>query len=466
MLNSANQSSSLLQRIAICGIAIYFFLAVIPTIKGQEPQQLPSFKKATQAIQNSTVTLRIDLKAESLSKTESEKEPDSEEQDSENADEIAVFSGFYVGSGKLVTPLFLHPTKDIRITLPGGNQCLGKTLVMDEYAGLCLLSINDRTLTALEVADAEPEVGSFVLSGSGWGVYKPLVSFGIVSGHGHQLPNAHLPPLMACDVRTTRTSKGAPVINHKGELLGIVIAMTNNEDGRWTYAIPGKHIGRLQRAYRENFIDPKTGKEKEDVGVVVLPRRRPTVGMHLRDVKGKIVVVRIDDDGPAYKAGIRMGDRISKVEGFEIRSVYQVVRPVLSRQPGDEMEFTVNRENQDPKQMKVLLGGESTFKPSALADISKYVVPQIVLKKQKFETLPPRFPEQLVNTDGKEKSETELSEKELLSRAIEAYQAAIAFQQRRLMETEKKLMEAEKERVLRDQEIRDLQLKIKDLENK
>ncbi len=212
---------------------------------------------------------------------------------------------------------------------------------MDEFSGLSLLSIDDRTLSGLKIADDVPVVGSHVLTGAGWGVYAPLVSAGIVSGVGHHLPNSDLPPLLVCDVRTSRTSKGAPIVNPAGQLLGIVIAMTSDEDGRWTYAVPASHVQRLLRSYRENFIDGETGQEKAGLGVVVLPRRRPQVGMHLSDIDGRITVVRVAENGPAFRAGLRQNDTILEVDGIEIRSVYQAIRPTLFMQPGDELKFKI-----------------------------------------------------------------------------------------------------------------------------
>lgn len=452
-----------------CVFAVACFVAAVAPAQFCHAQQsrdaLPSFERATKRIQSATVTLRIT--SESPIESPLDNQPDAvakgDDADGSNVaqtkkaieKEVAVFSGVYIGDGKLVTPLFLHPTTGIRITLAGGEQCNGKTLLMDEYSGLSLLSIDDRTLTGLEIADDVPAVGSHVLTGAGWGVYAPLVSAGIVSGIGHHLPNSDLPPLLVCDVRTSRTSKGAPIVSTSGQLLGIVIAMTSDEDGRWTYAIPANHIQRLQRSYRENFIDAETGKEKAGVGVVVLPRRRPQVGMHLSDLDGRITVVRVEENGPAFRAGLRKNDEIVEVDGIEIRSVYQAIRPTLFKQPGDEMKFTIQNQAGETVEKTVVLGGESTFKPAALADIGDYIVPQIVFKSSAQKTFGLTLPDPSVAmNEGKSATQSQV---ELLQKAVEAYQSAIDFQQRQLLDSKKQTF-------FDEQRIRDLEQKIGELE--
>ena len=432
----------------------------------QSLDALPSFERATKQIQAATVTLRITSESPIESPQDDLAGPATDGDDAIGPralkpqpaieKEVAVFSGVYIGDGKLVTPLFLQPTTGIRITLAGGEQCNGKTLLMDEYSGLSLLSIDDRSLTGLEIASEVPAVGSPVLTGAGWGVYAPLVSAGIVSGIGHHLPNSDLPPLLVCDVRTSRTSKGAPIVNKAGQLAGIVIAITSDEDGRWAYAVPANHIQRLQRSYRENFIDAETGKEKEGVGVVVLPRRRPQVGMHLSDIDRRITVVRVEENGPAFRAGLRKNDEIVEVDGIEIRSVYQAIRSTLFKQPGDEMNFTIRNQAGELLEKTVVLGGESTFKPAALADIGNYIVPQIVFKSSAQKTFGLTLPDPSVAmTEGKSATQSQM---ELLQKAVEAYQSAIEFQQRELLDSKKQTF-------FDEQRIRELEQKIGELES-
>jgi membrane-associated protease RseP (regulator of RpoE activity) len=147
-------------------------------------------------------------------------------------------------------------------------------------------------------------------------------------------------------LRTTETSSGAPLVNESGELVGVIIAAgASNQMANWAYAVPVQYVNRLVKAHKPDDL-------------VVLERRRPTVGLTMRqgDTEGTVEVEHVTPEGPAEQAGIKKGDRIVEAEGRKIRSAYQAVDLILSRQPGDEVDFLVEQNGQE-KDVKVQLGG-------------------------------------------------------------------------------------------------------------
>lgn len=254
------------------------------------------------------------------------------------ADEgVDVCSGVSLGSGLIVT--FHRATSEdrVRVTFPGGEQSLAQTAVVDEYSSLVLLELDRKTMPKLELADAPPKIGAAVVTAAGAGIEKPVVSLGILGGVDRALPGAGLPPLLQCDVRTTESSSGAPVVDAQGKLVGVIAtASTTGASGGWTYAIPTSHIRRLLRARVPGQF-------------TMLRRLRPAIGLTMGPgaEEGTVQVERVDAGGPAEKAGIKAGDLICETDGRKVRSAYQAVDLILKKQPGDEIELIVRHDGED-----------------------------------------------------------------------------------------------------------------------
>ncbi len=312
-----------------------------------------SFEKASGELQAATVTVRVMPQAGDDGAAADEIVADEEAP----ARRVTVCSGASLGKGLVVTYAEISANDDVRITIPGGVQAKAKLKVLDHVSGLTLLETDKQDMPSLAIAKDTPNVGGWVLAGAGWGSEKPVVSFGILAGANRALRGTTFPPLLQCDLRTADTSNGAPLVNQQGELIGVVVATgaVGNEN-RWTYAVPVKHVQRLIRARQPNQM-------------IEIKPRRPIVGLKLMpsSVRGVVVVQRVDKGGPAEKAGIRAGDHVIAAEGVEIRSVYEVIRPLLSKQPGETMQFTL-QQGDKRRSLEVVLGGGTVIQPKPRID--------------------------------------------------------------------------------------------------
>ena len=186
-----------------------------------------------------------------------------------------------------------------------------------------------------------------MLAGAGWGSEKPVVSFGILAATQRSIRGATFPPLLQCDLRTADTSNGAPLVNQNGELIGVIVATeAAKAENRWTYAVPASHVKRLVAARHPDKM-------------IRLLRQRPVVGLKLipGDVPGTVLVQRVEKGGPAEAAGIQVGDQVVSADGTKIRSVYEVIRPLLAKQPGETMQFVIQQSAGERKVSVVLDGG-------------------------------------------------------------------------------------------------------------
>lgn len=393
----------------------------------------PALDEAAGKLRAATVTVRVRNPRpprDSLGQSEADKT--STETAAKSS--VTVCSGVAVSNNLVVTPIYAASDSEIRVTMVEGEQIAARLRALDEYTGLALIEADQQSFSAIESVDSQPDVGSWVLSAAAWGTEQPSVSFGIVSAVDRTLAGAAYPPLLQCDLRTAETSSGAGVVDGRGRLLGIVVAADQQPGSRgWTYAVPARHVQRLIRAVKEGASDES---------VIILKRRRPTVGMVLDGGPEGIVVSRVHKDSPAERAGIQVGDKVLAADGVKIRSVYQAVRPMLYKQPGDKMEFVIDQQG-DVRVVEVVLGGGVELPSAPFANLGQYVRPKLDVEKvgegvyasrNGRNTLREVFaPTGLPDAKPPEELAVTSAEKiQLLEKALERYRGAIKYLQDRL----------------------------------
>jgi len=429
---------------AICAVMIVCLgpIAFGPT--AALGQTLPSFEKAAEKAQAATVTVRIGSTEATNDVVSDDRDgtDDSVTSEQQPLPQITVFSGVSLGDGLLVTPLFAGKDARLRVTIAGGEQAKAKLLVLDQFCGLALLEMDRSDVPKIELAEELPRVGSWVISAAAWGVEKPIVSFGMVSGVERTLPAGNFPPVLQCNLTTVESSSGAGVVNQEGKLVGVIVAADPPSRQRgWAYAVPVKHVQRLIRA-REgklpNGRQPKpAGDRTENGSVIVLQSRRPHVGMVLDGNADEITVARVKKGGPAERAGIKTGDKIFAVDGIKIRSVYQATRPILTKQPGDQVRFLVQQENAT-RNIDVTLGG-GVVVPGA--QVGKLIEPKVVVESIADFKVPATLAPSSQTDSNVAVPLSKLPPGDLLKLAVDRYQTVIEVQQGQLRKQDRELYE-------------------------
>jgi S1-C subfamily serine protease len=430
------------------GVFLTVLLSLFASASAQELNTpFVSWEKPTQRLQNATVTVRIlcQLEKPAAEKAESAN-PTAEKQAADKSKDLTpstviVCSGLCVARNKFVTAVQVGTDSQIRFTFPGGSQGDARLRVIDEFSGLAIMESKSEAATPIELAAAPAAAGSWVMTGSAWGVEKPIVSLGIVGAVDRTLTGGSYPPLLQCDVRTTDTSCGAGVVNSQGKLVGVVIGTDKPEAQRgWAYAVPVTHVQRLLRV--ADGAKETAGKD-EDKSVIVLKRRRPVVGMSLdSEADGSIVVRRVVPGGPAAKAGIQVGDHVTAAGGIQIRSVYQATVPTLHKQPGDTLSFTIERAGK-PQDILVTLGGGVELPSLPDNQLSEILQPKVQMRRdpkggyiredEKSESPLAEIGRFKATGDNADKQAAEKIA--LLEKAMDRYQKVIQLQQQQLQES-------------------------------
>ena len=428
-----------------------------------------SLQAAAEVLGRSTVTVRVrnpDLD-ESLPQAAADsailhEESQEEAENPPSTERVMVCSGIAVSPRFLISPIYAGSDSEIRITLVGGDSSTVRLRALDGYSGLALLESEEAMLSPIRLAEAVPAVGNWILSAAAWGAEQPAVSFGILGASERTLADSHYPPMLQCDLRTAETSSGAGVVDREGRLIGIVVAEDRGANRRgWTYAVPVNHVRRLLNLVRA---------QQDHRGVLIVKRRRPTVGMVLDSTDAGVVVVRVHAGSPADKAGIAVGDCVRACDGVQIRSVYQAVRPILFKQPGDRVRFRLERDG-DVRELEVVLAGGVELPSASLATLGQWLQPKLRIESMgegryaahSEHAAAREFlgPDASTAADEHGPRPATATEKiQLMQEAAERYQRAIVFLQSRLEDEQQQ--RARTESLIQDlhQQIRTLQSRL------
>ena len=128
---------------------------------------------------------------------------------------------------------------------------------------------------------------------------------------------------------------GAPLFNHRGELLGIgslLVADALGESPR----VPGNMFVPVDLLKPILAEMQTTGTSKQS--------RRPWLGLTSAEHSGRVQVVRVTKDSPAQTGGIEPGDVILAVDGTQVATLEQFYKRIWAHpNPDDEIKLTVQQ---------------------------------------------------------------------------------------------------------------------------
>lgn len=228
---------------------------------------------------------------------------------------------------------------EVLVTLTDKREFKAKIIGADKRTDVAVVKIDATGLPAVRVGDVSRlKVGEWVMAiGSPFGLDN-TVTAGIVSAKGRD--TGDYLPFIQTDVAINPGNSGGPLINMRGEVIGINSQIYSRSGGFMgiSFAIPIDEAsrvaeqlrvsGRVQRGRIGVQIDQVTRDVAESIGL-----GRPQ-GALVRSVEG---------GSPADKAGIEAGDIITKFNGQAIERASDLPRLVGSTKPGSRVNLTVFR---------------------------------------------------------------------------------------------------------------------------
>ena len=255
----------------------------------------------------------------------------------------------------------------VTVVLPNGDTYENVQVVgSDPLNDVAFLKIKDvKDLPAVVFGDSKTvRIGQSVVAiGNALGQYQNTVTSGIISGTGRPVTASSegaagstetLTDLIQTDAAINPGNSGGPLLNFKGQVIGINTAVASDAQGIG-FSIPIgatkgllNHLvktGKIERAYLGVQYVSITPEVKEQYKLPV------NKGDYITATKGNSVQL----GGPADKAGIKDGDIIVAVNGYEVGKVASVASLISENEPGDTVEVTVLRDSKE-RTFKVTLG--------------------------------------------------------------------------------------------------------------
>lgn len=249
---------------------------------------------------------------------------------------VAVEVGPASGSGVVVSTDGLVLTaghvcgragRDVRFTFPDGKTVLGKTVGLDRDSDTGLMRITDpgswphAAMGELEQAG----LGDWVLALGHPGGFD--VKRSLVVRLGRIIRMA--PEALQTDCTISPGDSGGPLFDMSGRVIGIHSAISRSVAENF-------HVPVTQ------FYDAWDQLVKGENGIKLAERPSAYLGAYVTDDAGCRVIL-VDENSPAFKAGLQVGDLVLKVDEREIKAAASFRRWVAEAAAGETLNLEVKR---------------------------------------------------------------------------------------------------------------------------
>jgi len=206
----------------------------------------------------------------------------------------------------------------------------------DPANDLALIKIEGGPFPHVEIAEVDDlMIGETVIAmGNPIGLGH-TVTTGVLSAKGRSLTvseTVRLDDLLQTDASINPGNSGGPLLDINGRLIGVNTAIVRYLRGTPIEGIGFSLAATKVRAVLDQLVDPA------EIGDV-------TLGFVTRRGTGTkaVVVESVDREGPAGKAGLRVGDRIETLDGEPVRGLFDFRKRILDREAGDTLALVVRR---------------------------------------------------------------------------------------------------------------------------
>ena len=260
-----------------------------------------------------------------------------------------------------------EPSK-IRVFLRDGRSILPAKVWTDNKADVAVLKLGRDDLAAARLGNSdEAEIGTWVMAlGSPFGL-RHSVSQGIISARGRQmdeLADVINQDFIQTDAAINPGNSGGPLVNMKGEVVGINNSIASNGGGnegvgfsipinlaRWIMNELIVH-GRVSRGALGVDLDHDFSQEK----AVTLGMERPRGAW----------ILKVYQSSPADKGGIRSKDVVLRFGGVDVIDLNHLIIMVSMTKVGESAEVIVWRDRREVK-LKVTVGDRERTLPADAA---------------------------------------------------------------------------------------------------
>jgi serine protease Do len=352
-----------LRRAAVIGLAAAAMAAAGAAPALAQQVALPDFTELAERVSPAVVNIRTLERGRQASRGGPELDPNMEEffrrfgiplpgrpapdprrgtpPGSDEPTQRGVGSGFIItADGFVLTNAHVVAGADeVIVTLPDKREFKARIVGADRRTDIAVVKVEASGLPTVKIGDANKlKVGEWVVAiGSPFGL-ENTVTAGIVSAK--QRDTGDFLPFIQTDVAINPGNSGGPLLNLRGEVVGINSQIYSRSGGFMgiSFAIPIDEATRVADQLRTHGrvirgrigvqIAPVTKEVAESIGL------GQPVGALVQSVEG---------GGPAEKAGVEPGDIIVKVDGKAVEKSSDLPRMIGATAPGTQSKLQVFR---------------------------------------------------------------------------------------------------------------------------
>ena len=275
-----------------------------------------------------------------------------------------VGSGFVLSAdGFIMTNAHVVDGADqVMVTLPDKREFKARIVGADKRTDVAVVKIEATGLPAVKIGDVSRlKVGEWVMAiGSPFGL-ENSVTAGIVSAK--QRDTGDYLPFIQTDVAINPGNSGGPLINMRGEVVGINSQIYSRSGGFMgiSFAIPIDEAIRVSEQLRA------TGRVQRGRLGVQIDQVSKEVAESLGLSKPQGALVRgVEQGSPAEKAGLEAGDIILRFDGKLIEKSADLPRQVGNTKPGTVSKLQIWRRGSS-KELSITVGEFEPEKPAKKA---------------------------------------------------------------------------------------------------
>lgn len=238
--------------------------------------------------------------------------------------------------------------KEITVLFENGEHVIGSVLWNDVSLDLAIVKVNVNNLPVAELGDSDDlEVGEIAIAiGNPLGLeFERTVTSGIISGPNRSVTVENrvvIDNLIQTDASINPGNSGGPLLNGKGQVIGINTAKISSGEGLG-FAIPINEV----KVIASQVIESGTYKVVfMGITGVASEEYQSRLGVELSTDDG-VVVVEVQAGSPAEIAGLQSGDIITKIDDIEVNNMSELKRTLINYKQNDKANISIIRNTQE-----------------------------------------------------------------------------------------------------------------------
>jgi serine protease Do len=264
--------------------------------------------------------------------------------------------------------------EEITVTLNENKKTYKAKLIgHDPSSDLAVLKVDATDLPYMVYGNSdEVNLGQWVLAVGYPLTLEATVTAGIISAKGRTIginsrqSNSPIESFIQTDAAVNQGNSGGALINTEGKLIGInsaILAPSGTYAG-YSFAIPVNIVKKIVNDLIE-YGDVKRGY----LGITYSPNDNDgwVKRAGVKDGQG-VYALAVPSDGSAFKAGLRKGDVVTKVNGVSVTTGLQMSGQIASFKPGDKVKVSYLRNGKEYT-TDIVLSGEISKTDVSSAEI-------------------------------------------------------------------------------------------------